>query len=200
MARPRKFDREDVLNRMKLAFWENGFNDISMDDVGRITNMNRGSIYNAFGDKRALYLEVLEVYGDQHYGAAVKLIQHSQNTSSAVRDLYDAAFKSMEEGRTHWGCFMCNAAVEVAPVDTEVANLVTKYLTTLSTAFLNSLEESDQLTSQNDSPAMKYSKNPQNLAEQLTASYVGFNIMARTGVATASLQRISDSAVESVTS
>lgn len=194
MARPRKFDREDVLYRMKLAFWESGFNDISMDDVGRITSMNRGSIYNAFGDKRALYLEVLELYGDQHYGAAVELIEQSQNTTNAVRNLFDAAFKSMEDDQTHWGCFMCNAAVEVAPADTEVAKVVQKYFDTLSQAFLSSLQQ----TSQSPGQAINSSNYSKNLAEQLTASYVGFNVMARTGMAIASLKRISDSAIEIV--
>ena len=191
MARPRKFDRTDILTRMKSAFWENGFHDISMDDVGRITNMNRGSIYNAFGDKRALYLEALELYGEQHYGAAVELIEHSEDTPSAVRNLYDAAFKGMKEDQMHWGCFMCNAAVEVAPVDSEVAVIVKKYFSALSKAFSISLQE----TNASDDDV----KNIKNLAEQLTASYIGFNIMARTGMATASLKRISDSAVESVT-
>ena len=191
MARPRKFDRTDILTRMKSAFWENGFHDISMDDVGRLTNMNRGSIYNAFGDKRALYLEALELYGEQHYGAAVELIEHSEDAPSAVRNLYDAAFKGMKEDQMHWGCFMCNAAVEVAPVDSEVAVIVKKYFSALSRAFSISLQET--CASGDDVQNIK------NLAEQLTASYIGFNIMARTGMATASLKRISDSAVESVT-
>ncbi len=191
MVRPRKFDRVDILNRMKTAFWENGFSDISMDDVGRITNMNRGSVYNAFGDKRALYLEALELYGEQHYGAAVELIKHSKDTPSAIRNLYGTAFKRMKDDQTHWGCFMCNAAVEVAPVDTEVAIIVRENFDALTKAFLSSLLETR--------PKVADSKNAKNLAQQLTATYIGFNIMARTGMAKTSLKRISDSAVEMVT-
>ncbi|ASJ71987.1 TetR/AcrR family transcriptional regulator [Granulosicoccus antarcticus] len=191
MARPRKFDREDILNRMKLAFWENGYNDISMDDVGRITNLNRGSIYNAFGDKRALYLEALELYGQQHYGAAVELIQQADNTPTAVQQLYEGAFKSMKDDQARWGCFMCNAAVEVAPADPEVAIIVKKYIATLSKAFLHSLQKSY--------PTANTIKYPKNIAEQLTSSYIGFNVMARTGMTIASLRRISDASVEVVT-
>ena len=86
---------------------------------------------------------------------------------------------------------MCNAAVEVAPVDSEVAIIVKKYFSALSRAFSISLQET--CASGDDVQNIK------NLAEQLTASYIGFNIMARTGMATTSLKRISDSAVESVT-
>lgn len=188
MARPRKFDHVDILNRMKLAFWENGFNGISMDDVGRITNMNRGSIYNAFGDKRSLYLEALESYGQEQYGAAAQMIQESENAQVAVRNLYDSAFKGMKDDQAQWGCFMCNAAVEVAPVDQEVATIVRKYIGLLTRAFSTSLQASNS--------EVKEVTGLKNVAEQLTASYIGFNVMARTGMPVASLRRISDSSVE----
>lgn len=191
MPRPRKFDHVDTLNKVKLAFWEHGFNGVSMDDVGRQTNMNRGSIYNAFGDKRALYLDVLELYGQQHYGAAVHMIRESENAPIAVRNLYDAAFKGMKDDHAQWGCFMCNASVEIAPFDTEVATIVKEYIGMLTDAFTTSLEASNQ--DSNDITRLK------NVAEQLTASYIGFNVMARTGMPLASLRRISDSAVELAT-
>ncbi len=188
MARPRQFDYGDVLEKMKVAFWEHGFNGISMDDVGQVADMNRGSIYNAFGDKRALYLAALDLYGQQYYFVAAQLIQDSRSAQSAVRDLYNAAFKGMSGDKAQWGCLICNAAVEVAPVDQEVSDLVRRYLGLLSKAFLNSLQASHPKAQ--DAVLLK------NLAEQLTASYVGFNIMARAGVATACLRRIADSAVE----
>lgn len=188
MARPRKFDHDDVLEKMKLAFWECGFNDLSMDDVGRITDLNRGSIYNAFGDKRALYLAALHLYGEQNYGGAARLIRSSEHAESAVHSLYQAAFQGLEGERAQWGCLMCNAAVEVAPVDQEVSDVVKKYLGLLSEAFLASLHLSQ--------PQAKDVIHLKNMAEQLTASYVGFNIMARAGVSTDNLRRISESAVE----
>ena len=55
MARPREFDREEALERATGVFWAKGYASTSTDDL--LT-----SLYNAFQDKRALYLEALERY------------------------------------------------------------------------------------------------------------------------------------------
>src|ERR1700744_6607051 len=51
MARPREFDRETALERATAT-----------EDLLDAMNLGRQSLYNAFGDKRALYLEALERY------------------------------------------------------------------------------------------------------------------------------------------
>jgi len=190
MARPQKYDHEDILNRMTEAFWKSGFNDLSMDDVERITNMKRGSIYNAFSDKRGLYLEALDHYGQEHYGTAANMIQSSNSPKTALRDLYAAAFNEMKGEKAQWGCFMCNAAVEIAPSDPEVAAIVAKYISKLTNALLRMLQHS--AGSQTDIKQLKKS------AESLTAAYVGFHVMARTGIPKASLKRIAQASIDSV--
>jgi AcrR family transcriptional regulator len=44
------------------VFWEAGYSGTSLDDLGAGMEMNRPSMYAAFGDKEALYLEVLRRY------------------------------------------------------------------------------------------------------------------------------------------
>ena len=39
------------------VFWKDGFAATSLDDVSAATGLNRPSLYGAFGDKRALYLQ-----------------------------------------------------------------------------------------------------------------------------------------------
>jgi len=192
MARPQKYDREDILNRMKMAFWERGYANISMEDVDRITDMKRGSIYNAFSDKRGLYLEALDFYGKEHYGGAVDLIKQYDSPTEAVRKLFDLAFSDMRGDNPHWGCFMCNAAVELAPSDPEVAALVTKYIKMLTAAFVKLLQEA--------STSEKNTKRLKQTAENLTATYIGFHVMARSQIPIESLKRVSESAVHAAAS
>ncbi len=52
---------------------------------------------------------------------------------------------------------------------------------------------------QTSNPEVEDVTHLKNLAEQLTASYIGFNVMARTGMPVASLRRVSDSAVRVAT-
>src|SRR3978361_874518 len=62
MARPREFDRDVALDRATGVFWANGYAATSTDDLLAAMKIGRQSLYNAFGDKRALYLEALGRY------------------------------------------------------------------------------------------------------------------------------------------
>ena len=62
MVRPREFDRDAALDRAMQVFWAKGFAATSTEDLVAAMGIGRQSLYNAFGDKRRLYLESLEAY------------------------------------------------------------------------------------------------------------------------------------------
>src|ERR1700730_18277896 len=62
MVRPREFDRDEALGRATRAFWTKGYASTSTEDLLAAMNLGRQSRDNAFGDKRKLYLEALELY------------------------------------------------------------------------------------------------------------------------------------------
>src|SRR5262245_9273391 len=61
-GRPRAYDPEQALKQATNAFWQTGFSGTSLDDLSAATNMNRPSLYGAFGDKRAIYLTTIDHY------------------------------------------------------------------------------------------------------------------------------------------
>ena len=63
MARPRRFDPDEVVDRSMREFWERGYRDTSVDDIVEATGVQPGSLYNAFpGGKRGLFLKALDRY------------------------------------------------------------------------------------------------------------------------------------------
>src|SRR5260221_2346209 len=62
MARPKEFDQERALHRAISIFSQKGFAATSTDDLMRAMDLGRQSMYDTFGDKRALFLNALEVY------------------------------------------------------------------------------------------------------------------------------------------
>ncbi|MGI9452457.1 MAG: TetR/AcrR family transcriptional regulator, partial [Geminicoccaceae bacterium] len=48
----KQYDEADVLDRAMAAFWANGYEATSINDLVAATGINRGSIYAAFEDKR----------------------------------------------------------------------------------------------------------------------------------------------------
>ncbi len=62
MVRPRKFDLEEALEAAMKAFWEHGYEATSLADLMQAMSLQKGSIYKAFGDKYALFLNAVERY------------------------------------------------------------------------------------------------------------------------------------------
>ncbi|MDF2826101.1 MAG: hypothetical protein K0R68_3509 [Mycobacterium sp.] len=63
MARPREFDRTEALARAMNTFWERGgYERTSVSQLTAAMGISAPSLYAAFGDKRALFDEVVATY------------------------------------------------------------------------------------------------------------------------------------------
>ncbi len=82
MARKKEFDPEERMEKARDLFWEKGYNATSMEDLVQTMGLNRGSIYDTYGDKHSLYLQCLGNY------AAEKLKEHKE---AAFGDFTDGA-------------------------------------------------------------------------------------------------------------
>lgn len=65
MARPKLHKREETLKKALSFFWKNGFSGGSTRELGQALEMHPGSLYSTFGSKEKLYLEAIELYGQQ---------------------------------------------------------------------------------------------------------------------------------------
>ena len=67
MARPREFDEEAVLDAAVQCFWANGYEGASVRELASSMGIAGASLYNAFGDKQALYQRALARYVEQSF-------------------------------------------------------------------------------------------------------------------------------------
>lgn len=61
-GRPRSFDTEAAVERAMGVFWSRGYHATALPDLLRATQLSRGSLYAAFGDKHSLFLRALDRY------------------------------------------------------------------------------------------------------------------------------------------
>ncbi|MDQ2758611.1 MAG: TetR/AcrR family transcriptional regulator [Actinomycetota bacterium] len=66
MGRPRGFREDEVLDAAADAFVRGGYEGTSIDDLVTALRLHRGSLYQAFGSKRGLFLAVLRRHIDTH--------------------------------------------------------------------------------------------------------------------------------------
>ena len=120
-GRPRSFDRDTVLRAALQRFRTHGFAATSLDDLAQATGIARPSLYAAFGDKRALYLETLE----RTYGWLAETFAGLHEAKLPLRKVLRAIFRSAidafmtgEMGPS--GCIAINTAVAEAVTDPDI--------------------------------------------------------------------------------
>jgi TetR/AcrR family transcriptional repressor of nem operon len=139
MARPRSFDTDQALERATLVFWDRGFEHTSLDDLCAATDLNRSSLYAAFGDKRALYLRTLARYEEGSIERIRKAFD-GKPVRDGLRQFLDSLIDAIVAGPGRRGCFIGNCAAEMARLDRTAAARVKQSLKRIEETFGDALE------------------------------------------------------------
>jgi len=142
MARPREFDLNEALHAAMLLFWENGYEATSVDDLLQRMGINRASLYGAFGEKRELFLQALKQY-EKQFGYDLLLERARQGSPKrAIKELFAETIEQLTETppANRRGCFMQNTALELAPHDPEIGEIVRENVEKCHSQFVRVLE------------------------------------------------------------
>ncbi|ALM53857.1 TetR/AcrR family transcriptional regulator [Halomonas huangheensis] len=184
MARPRKFDKQIVLTSAMEVFWRHGYEGTSTSTLEQATGLGRGSLYNAFGDKRGLYLCVLDHYADVYMGEAIQRIKGSDTSRLGIRALFQFVVEASSESSWRGGCLLCDAAIEKAPHDEDVAERVRRSCERLVRAIATMIasEQADR------DEALIMAE-----ANRALTTYMGLRVLARAGYPSETLSAIAES-------
>lgn len=113
-GRPRSFDRATALEKAVMAFWEHGYEATSVSDLTRVMGIGAPSLYAAFGDKRTLFAEAVDVYATRYGSFGDRALAEEPTARAAVaRILREAAVAYTLPGRPR-GCLVRHAAANCA--------------------------------------------------------------------------------------
>jgi TetR/AcrR family transcriptional repressor of nem operon len=115
MARPREFDEQKTLEAIAEAFWARGYEATSTRDLAERTGLTVTSLYNAFGDKRALFQRALEHYLDVTLRARIDRLEKSLAPSEAIAAFFHEVIERSLSDTQQRGCFLVNSALEATP-------------------------------------------------------------------------------------
>lgn len=109
-GRPRSFDRETALEKAIMAFWEHGYEATSVSDLTRIMGIGAPSLYAAFGDKRALFDEVVAEYGRRYAAFGERALAEEPTARAAVARILREAAECYTAPDRPQGCLYAHAA------------------------------------------------------------------------------------------
>jgi TetR/AcrR family transcriptional repressor of nem operon len=117
-VRPREFDHDDVLRIAFDQFWRKGVRGTSLSDIARDAGVQRGSLYNAFGSKEALFLCAYERYAGEYLGALQKTLG-SGSLRKRLTAFFDLTIRNFRSGSPPRGCPTTRGLMELSPVEGE---------------------------------------------------------------------------------
>lgn len=168
----KQFDPKAVLQQAMLLFWANGYAATSMADLKAQTGLGTKSLYDTFGNKRQLYLAVLQHYTDTVVQQLFAQLPVADDPMSAVSQVMDTM--SRLDQHSHTGCLLGVAMAQAQlSQDSALAEFLLTQVQTIENALLQAFERAQV---QGDLPVHVQ---PRDLARLYTAAFQGANLISR---------------------
>lgn len=169
----KNYDETHVLEAAMRAFWAQGYAATSINDLVKVTGINRGSIYAAFDGKHQLFLRALEHYDKIHRAEFLQQLRDSYPPREAIIHAFEAAADTSRSKRQPRGCLLVNTALELSPHDPEVRRFVNRSLDAVKAFFRGRLEAAKE------HGALDNQLDPQTGAETLLGLFLGLRVLNR---------------------
>lgn len=118
MARKKEYIEEEVLEKAMNLFWNNGYENTSMQMLEKEMGINKFSIYSSFGNKHSLFLESLKNYKSK----VSVILEKFKNASNGVEDIKQFFYDSVDvryKGNIK-GCLVTNTYYEFSETEDQL--------------------------------------------------------------------------------
>ncbi|MGH0795263.1 hypothetical protein S3E15_00053 [Bacillus mycoides] len=173
MARLREFDKEKALDAAMQLFWEKGYAATSLSNLTAKMEIQRPSLYAAFGDKEGLFEAALRRYTNIHAASIRTKLQKERSVKEAIRTFFENMVEEEYKKESNKGCFCINTMVEIAPHNEKFEVLTREHQMYLSVIFQELIAKGIQ------SGELQSDVNAKALAQTLVTSLIGLTVLMK---------------------
>jgi TetR/AcrR family transcriptional repressor of nem operon len=190
MARLKAFDEDLALDAAVDCFWLRGYEATSVRDLADAMGIGGASLYNAYGDKRALFSRSLARYAERSMRERIARLEASHRPKEAIAafiaEIIDRSLKDPDRK----GCLLVNSALDVAPHDAKIGKVVGGYLDELRAFFRRNLEAARQ------AGEVSRRLDVEEVSGHLLGVLLGIRVLARTGARRKLLESVARPALD----
>ena len=172
MARPKAFDEQQALAAAMEVFWRAGYERASVDVLLSAMGISKQSLYDTFGDKRALYLKALAYYRDQTLTSMRELFASARKTRDGFSRLLLGLSAESEEQHAR-GCLLLSANLERDTSDRVIAAFLRDNQASVEQIFATAIAQGQSRGE------LSHKHDPQALAKFFASTIQGMRAMAR---------------------
>ena len=145
MARPVEFDENQVLTNAMEQFWREGYEASSVQKLLDCTGINRGTLYNSFGDKGTFFKSCVDQYNKiVERQIASSLLNEKLNAWDGIVAYFDEAVVNISNKRRSMGCLLVNSLCESINYDKDIKKVVRASLAKIRKALVVRLKEAQK--------------------------------------------------------
>jgi TetR/AcrR family transcriptional regulator, transcriptional repressor for nem operon len=154
------------------CFWRDGYEATSVRELAARMGITATSLYNAFGDKRSLFREVLRRYAERSMRERIVRLESALPPKEAVRAfLGEIVDRSIDGDRR--GCLLVNTALEIAPHDSVLGAEVAARFDEIEAFFRRAI------TGAQAEGSVPSNRDASDLARMLLGVTLGLRVLAR---------------------
>lgn len=173
VGRPKQFDPDTAIDKAMEVFWRKGFAGTTPQDLVVELGIGKGSLYNTFASKRALFDRALQRYVDLRIAGLEATLSGAGTARTrlrrALRRLADNDVKDAARG-----CLAVNTATELGGTDPAAAFAVGRLFGRIEDAFRAVIQEGQR------NGEISTDRDSRQLASLLLTSFIGMVVMAKT--------------------
>jgi len=175
-GRPRKCNPKDVLEVAMRSFWLNGYHEISLNDLSKVTGMAKPGFYSNFGDKEGLFQKALENYSEQIAEPMLAdIMELPESTINVFRTFFFKMASTVTSSNIPNGCFISASFLECAQFPDKLRSVTLSLMDRQLVVFRNRIESALQLGE------LDQSTDVESLAQFLSSQTLAITGMARAG-------------------
>lgn len=178
------FDIDEATDKAIEVFWKKGYEATSMSDLTRAMQINKGSLYNAFGSKKALFDRALARYDQNNRATKLAELRTFPDAVAAITGLFDGLIEDARQDPRNLGCFVVNTAQDLPNQPPEVAEVVKGSLDDIEHFFAEMVEKGH---AKGQIPA---SVGARETAQALLSMLVGLRLLSRGAAGIPALESI----------
>ncbi|BEP69769.1 MULTISPECIES: TetR/AcrR family transcriptional regulator [unclassified Variovorax] len=189
MAGVRQFDEAKVLDAVLDVFWQKGWRATSMADLAEAADVQRGSLYHAYGGKEELFLLAFEAYATRFLDNARAALDKPR-AETALRAFFKVAIANMTQGVPPRGCLTTKTATEVDGAGPRIQERLRQLLDELQGVVSAAMSKGDMST--------QLSLSPKETAQVVITFTRGLAVMERVYQNAPSLHRMADAVIKAL--
>ena len=172
MARAKEFEAKTALAAAMNVFWRLGYVNTSLETLIRETGVAKQSLYDTFGDKRALYLKALAYYREETNSAMLRQLKSAPTAKKGFTDLFAGLIAESREQHER-GCLLLSANTERAADDVEITRFLQDNQAEVESIFAETLKRAQA------NGELRDGQDPGALSKFLVVTIQGMRAMAR---------------------